>query len=461
MFYLESDNNKKKKIYNNLEEQVQYLTDYHNVNQGLVQWGIRVVGQVETTADLPDPATYEGSYGDAYAVGTSAPFDFYIWTRASIVGEPDYWFPFGQISIVGPQGPKGDKGDKGDTGASTHWYVSNSLPDPTQYNVGDLVLLNNGNVYQLIYFDNLGSNQWTSIVNIKGPQGIQGVQGPAGAAGPQGIQGPKGDTGDVGGFINIYGIVTNVNQLPNPDTLDNRTIAYLLGTKFPYDLYIQVGDADGPVNWVNSGPLNVSTLVMVNGEYQNVWNANTKLDKVTAATTNNQAYVKLANGNQLMWNMDTGPLPGSICVRDGNGRLRVSAPSNNNDAVNLAYVRGLVNSVRGSAIYKHTFKAVRNNNNKPVWISFLSTSSSNHIVTNEYGEITLDNNIPGWDYRIGYNEWDPIYSIMLEHITHTDFAYREYTSIISGSTVSVPGLIISFSSESADADGEEYIIEQI
>lgn len=32
------------KYLRNLEEQVQYLTGYHEVNKGLVQWGIRVVG---------------------------------------------------------------------------------------------------------------------------------------------------------------------------------------------------------------------------------------------------------------------------------------------------------------------------------------------------------------------------------------------------------------------------------
>ena len=104
------------KIYRNLEEQVEYLTHYHDVNQGLAQWGIRVVGQVANASLLPDPLTYEGEYGDAIAVGTEAPFYFYIWTRASIEGEPDHWFPFGEISIVGPQGPTGERGESGPAG---------------------------------------------------------------------------------------------------------------------------------------------------------------------------------------------------------------------------------------------------------------------------------------------------------------------------------------------------------
>ena len=54
-------------ILRNLEEQVQYLTSYHDVNQGLAQWGIRVVGTVSDESQLPDPHTYTGEYGDTYA----------------------------------------------------------------------------------------------------------------------------------------------------------------------------------------------------------------------------------------------------------------------------------------------------------------------------------------------------------------------------------------------------------
>lgn len=120
MFTLETNN--KKVDLRNLEEQVQYLTDYHAVNQGIAQWGIKVIGQLEDPSELPNPTTYQGNYGDTYAVGTEPPYDFYIWTRSSVDGI-GYWFNFGEISIVGPVGPKGDKGDKGETGDSTKWTV--------------------------------------------------------------------------------------------------------------------------------------------------------------------------------------------------------------------------------------------------------------------------------------------------------------------------------------------------
>lgn len=264
--------------YRNLEEQVQKnkedIANHYNIDRVLAEVGIKVIGQLPTPEDLEDKVGIE--YGDAYAIGTEPPYDFYVWTRADVDSGhlEDYWFNIGQLAIVGPQGPTGPKGEKGDIGESSMWYYGTTPSNPRE---GDMLLQSSGNVLR---YQKVGPLQysWVQVVNIKGANGLNGLQGPQGATGPQGPQGPKGDTGDVGGFINIYGILTNVNQLPNPDTLNNRTIAYLIGTGYPYDLYIQVGDADGPVTWVNSGPLNVSTLVFVNGEAQNTWNADVKAD---------------------------------------------------------------------------------------------------------------------------------------------------------------------------------------
>lgn len=92
----------------NLEEQVQKnkedIAAHYNVDRVLADFGIKVVGQVSSEADLPDPSTYTGDYGDAYAVGEQEPYTFYIWTRADVdAGHPDdYWFNIGQLAIVGP-----------------------------------------------------------------------------------------------------------------------------------------------------------------------------------------------------------------------------------------------------------------------------------------------------------------------------------------------------------------------
>ena len=137
--------------YRELVEQVQYLTDYHNQDKTLASWGIRIVGQIESESELPAAETYTGTYGDAYAVGKEAPYDFYIFTRSSLAGSGDYWFPFGQISIAGPIGPRGEKGEKGDTGESSRWYVGSNVPQPLTnlYKPGVMYLhINTGNVYE-------------------------------------------------------------------------------------------------------------------------------------------------------------------------------------------------------------------------------------------------------------------------------------------------------------------------
>lgn len=290
------------KILRNLEEQVQYLTNYHEVNQGLAQWGIRVVGKVATDAELPDPTTYTGEYGDAYAVGAESSYDFYIWTRPTIEGGSADWFAFGKISIAGPVGPAGPQGPKGDTGESTQWYYGTTPSNPVE---GDMVLMANGDVRR--YQQSGDSYAWVTVANIKGPQGIQGETGRQGPAGPKGPQGEKGDTGDVGGFINIYGVLANTSLLPTPASLNNLTVAYLVGAASPYDLYVQIGKNSDEAVWTNTGPFNAATAVSVNGSYQNVWNADTKLDKVTTATSHNQVYVKSYNGTQTMMNVVANP----------------------------------------------------------------------------------------------------------------------------------------------------------
>lgn len=311
----------KNNYYRNLEEQVQFLTDYHDVNQGLVQWGIRVVGQVETAGDLPVP--YEGEYGDAIAVGTEAPFFFYIWTRASIEGDPAYWFPFGEISIVGPQGPKGDKGDRGEVGPSSKWYAGAGAPYTTiGYNEGDMYLSDNGQVFR---FEN---ENWRSITNIKGANGIQGIQGPQGPQGPAGPQGEKGEQGDVGGFINIAGIINEFDEygnpiLPTPSELGDLTKAYLVGASAPYDLYIQVGSTSATATWKNTGPFNAATLVTSAGVGLNIWDADTKLDKVTTLSQKNQAYVKTTAGDNRMFDIDSEATANTIVRRRQDGTVFV------------------------------------------------------------------------------------------------------------------------------------------
>lgn len=80
-----------KNKYRTLEGTVDVLVDavnqHYNIDRVLTDWGIRVVGRADTYEELleiANPATYTGEYGNAYAVGVDAPFDYYVWTRADI-----------------------------------------------------------------------------------------------------------------------------------------------------------------------------------------------------------------------------------------------------------------------------------------------------------------------------------------------------------------------------------------
>ena len=236
--------------YRNLEEQVNKNKDdiaYILEEEGVLnEFGIKIVGEVDTAGDLPDPTTYEGNFGDAYAVGTSDPYTLYIFTRANGSHPTNYWFNIGQFPVPGPKGEQGPQGIKGDTGTrGSIWKNGTSVPTSTSGYLTDDKYLNttNGDVY------NYNGSTWQLMGNIRGPQGIQGQQGNVGPVGPQGIQGPVGPQGNPGQSFVIAGTVANSNQLPDPSTVADN-IAYLVGTQAPYDLYVQLQDSS---EWFNAG----------------------------------------------------------------------------------------------------------------------------------------------------------------------------------------------------------------
>lgn len=208
------------KQYRNLEEQVlknksdiEFMLEQEGV---LNEFGIKVVGEGKTVADLPDASTYQGEYGDAYAIGESSPYTLYIWTRANGTHPADYWFNIGKFPLVGPQGPKGEDGAPGAQGPQGPTGPQ-GMPGPT------------------------------------GATGAQGPQGPQGAQGIQGPQGPQGAKGDAGEPFKIAGKLTSTSLLPDPSIVDRNT-AYLIpdasepGT---YDMYVITGT--DTLMWDNAG----------------------------------------------------------------------------------------------------------------------------------------------------------------------------------------------------------------
>ena len=257
------------------------------------EFGIKVVGQVATVSELPDPVEYhtahgDESYGDAYMVGTSTPYTLYILTREFSGTTGPHWFNVGEFPLQGPQGKKGDKGDKG-----------------IQGDKGD-----------------------------KGDKGDQGIQGP---------QGPRGLTGTPGNAVSIIGIINTEDELPTP-TEDIRNNAYLLNKgNNVYDMYIILGEST--LVWTNVGEFNSGTQVTVNGSNVATFNADTKLDKVSGNANRYQVYGtgNDAEGSFKMWKLANYPTNGSIPLINPRQTITIDPSFKfsalmDDDAINKKYV---------------------------------------------------------------------------------------------------------------------------
>ena len=118
------------KEFRNLQEQVKKNMDdimFILQEEGVLnEFGIKVVGQESSVLDMPTVEQYkednpDWSFGDAYAIGTEAPYELYILTRANGTHPDDYWFNIGEFPVPGPQGeegPAGPQGPQGQTGPS-------------------------------------------------------------------------------------------------------------------------------------------------------------------------------------------------------------------------------------------------------------------------------------------------------------------------------------------------------
>ena len=108
--------------FRNLQEQVlKNMCDIQDIEQGatvLAAFGIKVVGQVNQVSDLPAPATYKGNLGDAFLVGTEAPYLYYIYAKAYEGQEQAAWYNLGQFPLPGPKGDKGDAAGFGTVSAT-------------------------------------------------------------------------------------------------------------------------------------------------------------------------------------------------------------------------------------------------------------------------------------------------------------------------------------------------------
>ena len=228
------------KLYLNLEKQVQKNKEdiEYIINQegALNQFGLRVVGQVETISDMPTIQAYKQSnpkweYGDAFMVGASTAeatvvdvdnATLLVLTRANTVYPNDFWMNLGKFpkpGPVGPQGPQGEQGIQGEHGldvTSGAGLPTTQPPQGTTY-----INATTGDVYRRY------NNIWQLIGNIKGATGSIGPAGPQGKTGPIGQTGATGPQGPRGIGVNILGTLTSTSQLPNPTTV-GKDSAYII-----------------------------------------------------------------------------------------------------------------------------------------------------------------------------------------------------------------------------------------
>lgn len=126
-----------------------------------------------------------GNEGDAYGVGTAAPYDIYVWDPNS-----GSWINNGPLQgAQGPTGPTGSAGADGATGPTG--------PTGATGPQGDSVTGPTGPEGQQGPAGPTGPTGPTGPqgASITGPTGPEGAQGPAGADGAPGAQGPQGEAG--------------------------------------------------------------------------------------------------------------------------------------------------------------------------------------------------------------------------------------------------------------------------
>lgn len=322
-------------ILRNLQEQVQKnkedIARHYEIERVIADWGIRIIGQLETW-EVP---TGSFEYGDAYAVGPDGgPFVFYIYTR----GNPDYWFDYGSISIVGPAGPQGPAGvgERGERGSK--WFIGSNAPTGPDIKPNDIWLRisNDGRTDGFVYI--YQNNAWALATSIIGPQGPQGETGPAGPRGPQGIQGETGPRG----YTTITRIIGSlpegsiISDTYDPATQpDNATV--LMPVNGENHAFVII---DG--QWTDAGPYSGGSTVYVDGQAVNSFDADTKLDKAGTSTTQFRAYVAKSNGQTEMMTISEARNAYAIPRYNAGGRIQTSNPDGAYDCANKQYVDGAI-----------------------------------------------------------------------------------------------------------------------
>ena len=195
--------------------------------------GMKVVGQVNTADELPKKADYEVwpfDYGDAFAVGTKDPYNYYLWTRAFGAYLSDHWFNIGVFP--GPSTVPGPKGETGDTGPApnlTIGTVTSTLSQPQ------------------VTIEGTSPNYTLNFKLQKGDKGDPGTNG------RNGVDGKNGKDGTNAVIYTVKGAVDTVSQLPVATSVSTDTAYVIKDGNLLYGIIVQ----NGTNIWYNYGSTSV------------------------------------------------------------------------------------------------------------------------------------------------------------------------------------------------------------
>ena len=346
------------KEFRNLEEQVlKNKNDIENalqLNNLLSDFGIRIIGQVESAYQIPSVSDYKKNnpnweYGDAYTVGTESPYDLYILTRANNNNPQDFWFDIGEFPLKGPagpqgpQGPQGEKGEKGDPG----------------------------------------------IQGERGLQGTPGLRGEVGPQGPQGPAGPQGPQGTPGQVYKIIDILDNTGQLPEP-TESIRDNAYIINGF----IYIIMGS--GVLEWVNVGTIDPTNFTA--GQVITLMQSTDSII-VSLSSDNSKVEYKLSNGTITTLNFaeserQKSETDGAIVhekeIADVEHIETIYDMSSSDSNINWGYTGGIANTLvqRDFTKYKKLICYFNSEYNSNYDCTIPVTVDLNFLITRTYRGIT-------------------------------------------------------------------------
>ena len=342
------EDNGKKVLLLNLEKQVQKNKEdiEYIVNQegALNQFGLKVVGQVDTIGDMPTVQAYKASnpkweYGDAFMVGVSTEEAtvvdvdnavLLVLTRANTKYPNDFWMNLKEFPKPGPVGPQGKTGPIGQTGATGAQgprgigvnilgtlTSTSQLPDPTTVEKDSAYIIPADGVNHLWVIEGTDNLVWTDF-------GTAGL-------------GEKGDKGDDGVGINTmtdldltYGNTTVTYDTTNGMTVNGQArFTYDGGTTKDVTMDIDLPIVAGEGITIDKKPSEEKVEIKVeDGKYLPTW-----------APTDGQLYVYAVNqeGTQIHEVYTNNIIPWSIVRRGSQGQSEFGDPTDPTHAVNLRY----------------------------------------------------------------------------------------------------------------------------